>query len=214
MEIITLIVPRSITQDSAGESGAAKMQGCWRRIEMAMERQSRPNDGMRRALALVGTVLFLVLAPGCVAGVVPWWISRWQFRAPFAGYAPLRVMGVLLIAAGAFVVLDSFARFALQGLGTPAPVFPTKHLVIKGFYRYVRNPMYVAVVAVILGQALLFGDVRVFEYALLAWLVAHLFVLMYEEPTLRETFGAEHESFCANVPRWVPRLTPWHGEAT
>jgi protein-S-isoprenylcysteine O-methyltransferase Ste14 len=181
---------------------------------MAMERQSRPNDGMRRALALVGTVLFLVLAPGCVAGVVPWWISRWQFRAPFAGYAPLRVMGVLLIAAGAFVVLDSFARFALQGLGTPAPVFPTKHLVIKGFYRYVRNPMYVAVVAVILGQALLFGDVRVFEYALLAWLVAHLFVLMYEEPTLRETFGAEHESFCANVPRWVPRLTPWHGEAT
>jgi protein-S-isoprenylcysteine O-methyltransferase Ste14 len=111
-------------------------------------------------------------------------------------------------------VLDSFARFAVQGLGTPAPVFPTKRLVIKGFYRYVRNPMYVALVAVILGQALLFGDVRVFEYALCAWLVAHLFVLSYEEPTLRKTFGAEYESFRANVPRWIRRVTPWRGGAT
>ena len=181
---------------------------------MTAEPQSQPNDGVRRAFALVGTALFLVLAPGCVAGLAPWWISRWQIRTPFRGYAPLRVTGVLLIATGAFVVLDSFARFALQGLGTPAPVFPTRHLVVKGFYRYVRNPMYVAVVAVILGQALLFGDVRILEYALFAWLVAHLFVLTYEEPTLRKTFGAEYESLCANVRRWIPRATPWRGDAT
>jgi protein-S-isoprenylcysteine O-methyltransferase Ste14 len=64
------------------------------------------------------------------------------------------------------------------------------------------------------GQAALFGDVRVFEYALCAWLVAHLFVLTYEEPTLRKTFGAEYESFCANVPRWIPRVTPWLGGGT
>jgi len=166
---------------------------------------------MRRGFALVGTALFLVLAPGCVAGLVPWWISRWQFHAPFRGYPPLRVIGVVLIAAGTYVVLDSFARFALQGLGTPAPVVPTRHLVVKGFYRYVRNPMYVAVVAVILGQAVLFGDVRVLEYTLFAWLAAHLFVLAYEEPTLRKTFDAEYESFCANVPRWIPRVTPWRG---
>ena len=176
---------------------------------MSAEPQSHANDRIRRGFALLGTAFFLVLAPGCVAGLVPWWISRWRFLTPFPGYAPLRVTGAMLIAAGTFVVLDSFARFALQGLGTPAPVFPTKHLVIKGFYRYVRNPMYVAVVAVILGQALLFGDVRVFEYALFAWLVAHLFVLAYEESTLRKTFGAEYESFRANVPRWIPRLTPW-----
>jgi protein-S-isoprenylcysteine O-methyltransferase Ste14 len=175
---------------------------------MIAERQSQANDGMRRALALVGTALFLVLAPGCVAGLVPWWISRWQFHAPFRGYPPLRVIGVVLIAAGTYVVLDSFARFALQGLGTPAPVVPTRHLVVKGFYRYVRNPMYVAV---ILGQAVLFGDVRVLEYTLFAWLAAHLFVLAYEEPTLRKTFDAEYESFCANVPRWIPRVTPWRG---
>lgn len=179
---------------------------------MTAERQSEPNDRIRRAFALVGTALFLVLAPGSVAGLVPWWISRWQFRPPFPGYAPLRVIGVVLIAAGAFVVLDSFARFALQGLGTPAPVFPARHLVVKGFYRYVRNPMYVAVVAVILGQALLFGDVRVLEYALVAWFVAHLFVLTYEEPTLRKTFGAKYDTFRANVPRWIPRLTPWLDE--
>jgi len=126
----------------------------------------------------------------------------------------MRVIGAVLIAAGTLVVLDSFARFALQGLGTPAPAFPTRHLVVNGFYRYVRNPMYFAVVAVILGQAALFGDVRVFEYALCAWLVAHLFVLAYEEPTLRKTFGAEYESFRANVPRWIPRVTPWRGGAT
>jgi protein-S-isoprenylcysteine O-methyltransferase Ste14 len=215
MEIMTLIVPRSITQDSTVElRPAAKMGHSGQANKMIPERQSQANDGMRRTFALVGTALFLVLAPGCVAGLVPWWISRWQFRAPFAGYAPLRVIGAMLIAAGTFVMLDSFARFALQGLGTPAPVFPTRHLVVKGFYRYVRNPMYVAVVAVILGQALLFGNVRILEYGLFAWLVAHLFVLAYEEPTLRRTFGAEYESFRANVPRWIPRVTPWRGEAT
>ncbi len=176
---------------------------------MTTEPLSPSHDPIRRTFALLGTALFLVLAPGCVAGLVPWWISRWQIRAPFPGYAPLRAIGVVLIAAGTYVVLDSFARFALQGLGTPAPVFPARHLVIKGFYRYVRNPMYVAVGAVILGQALLFGDVRVLAWALFFWLVAHLFVLAYEEPTLRRTFGAEYDTFRANVPRWIPRATPW-----
>jgi len=117
----------------------------------------------------------------------------------------------LLILAGVPLLLDSFARFALKGLGTPAPIFPTRHLVISGLYRYVRNPMYLAVVAVILGQGLLFGDVRVLEYALIPWLAAHLFVVFYEEPTLRRTFGAEYKAFCANVPRWIPRLSAWQG---
>jgi protein-S-isoprenylcysteine O-methyltransferase Ste14 len=178
---------------------------------MTAERPTESNDGMRRVFALVGTALFLVIAPGFVAGVGPWWISRWRFRTPFPGYAPLRVIGAMLIAAGTFAVLDSFARFAVQGLGTPVPVFPTKHLVIKGFYRYVRNPMYVAVVAVILGQALLFGDIRILAWALFFWFLAQLFVLAYEEPTLRKTFGAEYEVFRANVPRWIPRVTPWRG---
>jgi protein-S-isoprenylcysteine O-methyltransferase Ste14 len=107
------------------------------------------------------------------------------------------------------VLLDSFARFALKGLGTPAPVFPTKHLVVSGLYRYVRNPMYLAVAGVIFGQGMLFGDGRVLEYGFLVWIAFHLFVLFYEEPTLRRSFGAEYERFCANVGRWVPRLSPW-----
>lgn len=126
-----------------------------------------------------------------------------------AGAFSLRILGALLIVAGLPVLLDSFARFALQGLGTPAPIAPPRHLVVTGLYRYVRNPMYVAVVSLIVGQGLLFGSVQVLEYGLTLWLGFHLFVLLYEEPTLRGTFGGEYEGFCANVRRWIPRLRPW-----
>src|SRR5271169_184632 len=146
------------------------MPRIWHADKMTSDSPSQSNDSIRLAFAVLGTAAFLVLAPGVVAGLVPWWISRWQFRTPFPGYFPLRGIGVLLIAAGTFVLLDSFARFALQGLGTPAPVFPTRHLVVSGLYRYVRNPMYVAVAGVIMGQGLLFGDVRVLEYGVLVWL--------------------------------------------
>ena len=115
-----------------------------------------------------------------------------------------------MVAAGLPVLLDSFARFALQGLGTPAPIFPTQHLVVSGLFRYVRNPMYVAVVLLILGQGLCFGSVRVLEYGVAVWVGFHLFVLTYEEPILRKSYGREYQEFCANVPRWIPRLRPWH----
>jgi protein-S-isoprenylcysteine O-methyltransferase Ste14 len=164
---------------------------------------------MRRISAIVGSALFFVLAPCTVAGLVPWWISHWQFEPPWFHLAPLRIVGVILILAGLPVLLDSFVRFAIQGLGTPAPVFPTRHLVVSGWYRYVRNPMYVAVVSIIVGQALLFSNVQVLEYGAAAWLVAHLFVLAYEEPKMRSTFPEEYQLYRANVPRWIPRLTPW-----
>jgi protein-S-isoprenylcysteine O-methyltransferase Ste14 len=163
----------------------------------------------RRFSAVLGTLAFLILAPGTVAGFVPWWISRWQFRPRFFGFAGFRVVGVWLIAAGLLVVLDSFARFAVQGVGTPAPVFPTETLVVKGFYRHVRNPMYVAVAWMILGQGLLLGDPRILLYLMIPCLAAHLFVVFYEEPTLRKSFGVQYETYCAHVPRWVPRLTGW-----
>jgi len=169
------------------------------------------SDGqIRRVFAILGTTVFLLLAPGIVAGLVPWWISGWRIHPAFLGFTPFRVIGALLIASGIPVLLESFGRFALQGIGTPAPVFPTRHLVVKGFYRYVRNPMYLAVVSIILGQGLLLGDIRILAYATLGWLVMHLFVRIYEEPTLRKSFGAEYEIFCAHVPRWIPRFTPWH----
>ena len=163
---------------------------------------------MRRTLAVLGSAGFLVLAPGIVAGLAPWWISNRGADSAAVGW-PLQVLGVILITAGTLVLLDSFVRFALLGLGTPAPVLPTKHLVITGLYRYVRNPMYVAVVAVILGQSLLLGNARVLGYGCVVWLAFHLFVMAYEEPTLRGTYAGEYEEFCSNVPRWLPRLTPW-----
>lgn len=172
-----------------------------------------PSTGTRRALAILGTAVFLFLAPGFFVVLLPYWISRWQIQPPLFGFAPFRVIGVLLMVVALPVLLESFARFALQGVGTPAPIFPTQHLIVKGFYRFVRNPMYVAVLSMVLGQGLLFGNVRVLEYGLVAGLVVHVFVLTYEEPTLRKTFGGEYETYCANVRRWIPRLTPWSGNA-
>jgi len=164
---------------------------------------------MRRTAAVIGTAIFFVFVPCVVAGVVPWWISHWEFRLSFLGVELTRFVGSALILAGVSGLVDSFGRFALQGLGTPAPIAPTQHLVVTGLYRYVRNPIYIAVVAVIFGQALLFGDWRLLWYGALLWLFFHVWVVMSEEPTLKQTFGTEYASFRTNVPRWIPRLTPW-----
>jgi protein-S-isoprenylcysteine O-methyltransferase Ste14 len=131
---------------------------------------------------------------------------------PLLGFAPFRLLGALCLLLGLPALLDSFARFALQGLGTPAPIAPPRHLVVTGLYRYVRNPMYVGVVALIIGQGLVFGSTAVLEYGAVVWLGFHLFVIAYEEPTLRHTFGDEYRQFQANVRRWIPRLTPWQPE--
>jgi protein-S-isoprenylcysteine O-methyltransferase Ste14 len=133
----------------------------------------------RRILAILGSALFLIFAPGIVAGLVPWWISKWNVQEPFSGFAPIRALGAVLVVVSVVVLLESFGRFALQGVGTPAPVFPTRHLVVKGLYRYVRNPMYLAVVSVILGQAMIFANVGLLVYGALIWVTFHLFVLAY-----------------------------------
>jgi protein-S-isoprenylcysteine O-methyltransferase Ste14 len=164
--------------------------------------------GLRKFWALLGSAVFLVIAPGIVCGLVPWWISRWGTDSTSLGWS-VRGLGIILITAGTLVLLDSFGRFALQGLGTPAPVFPTQHLVVTGLYRFVRNPMYLAVLTVILGQSMLLGNALVLGYGVLVWLGFQLFVLLYEEPTLRLAHGNEYERFCSNVPRWIPRRSPW-----
>jgi protein-S-isoprenylcysteine O-methyltransferase Ste14 len=164
---------------------------------------------MSKAIAVLGSALFFVIAPLGLAGYVPWSVTQWELRPAFFGVDLTRILGGILIIAGVPGLVDSFARFALEGLGTPAPIAPAQKLVVTGLYRYVRNPIYIALVAVIFGQALLFGDLRLLWYGALLWLFFHVWVLIYEEPTLKETFGTEFESFRTNVPRWIPRLTPW-----
>jgi protein-S-isoprenylcysteine O-methyltransferase Ste14 len=163
---------------------------------------------MKRPGAILGSAIFLVIAPGTIAGYLPWTICQWHFSPPLLGFFPFRVAGVLMIAAGLPVLLDSFARFAIEGLGTPAPVVPPKRLLVSGLYRYVRNPMYVALSLMIFGQGLLFGSVSLLEYGVVVWLGFFAFVVLYEEPTLRGKFGKEYEEYCARVPRWIPRLKP------
>jgi protein-S-isoprenylcysteine O-methyltransferase Ste14 len=164
---------------------------------------------MRKTSAILGSALFFLIAPVTVGFVVPWWIASWQIGIATLESNLFRVEGVVLVLLGLVPLIESFGRFALVGLGTPAPVMPTKHLVVTGFYRYVRNPMYVGVLTIILGNALILGNVAVFAYAALIALGFVLFVMGYEEPTLHRQFGVEYQEFCRNVPRWIPRLTPW-----
>jgi protein-S-isoprenylcysteine O-methyltransferase Ste14 len=153
----------------------------------------------------LGSALFFLAAPGVVAGLVPWLLTGWDARdMPTV----LRILGALLIAAGLPVLVHSFARFVIEGRGTPAPVAPTENLVVGGLYRWVRNPMYVAVGALIAGQALLLG-----QPALAVWLAAFCaavaaFVHGYEEPVLLERYGEQYEAYRRAVPAWRPRLRP------
>ncbi|WP_143684551.1 isoprenylcysteine carboxylmethyltransferase family protein [Variovorax sp. KK3] len=170
------------------------------------------GTAMRRSIAVLGSAAFFVVAPCTLAALVPWSITGWQIQPPFLGLEPIRGLGAMMILAGVPGLVDAFARFALQGLGTPAPIAPPLNLVVTGLYRYVRNPIYVAVIAIILGQALLLCDSRLIGYGALLWLLFHVFVLAYEEPMLEQTFGKEYEAFRAAVPRWIPRMSPWRPE--
>ena len=161
-----------------------------------------------RARAAVGSLVFLVVAPGVVAGLVPWWLTGWQARDGSPYWLPVRVTGVILLLAGVVVLLHAFTRFVVEGLGTPAPVAPTERLVVGGLYRYVRNPMYVAVTATIVGQALLLGRPILLLYAAAFALAVIAFVHWYEEPTLRRRFGEEYEEYRRAVPAWWPRRVP------
>ena len=164
-----------------------------------------------RPKAVIGSIVFLFVAPGIVAGVIPWGLSGWQVGPPLLGAEQVRWLGGLLLLLGGVLLLETFSRFALQGLGTPAPIAPTKTLVVTGSYRFVRNPMYVAVVSLIFGQGLLFGNVAVLVYGPIVWGTVHAFVLAYEEPTLSGDYGEQYARYRANVRRWLPRLTPWRG---
>jgi protein-S-isoprenylcysteine O-methyltransferase Ste14 len=164
---------------------------------------------MGKAAAAAGSAAFFALAPGVVAGLVPWLLTGWEVREPLPYWAPLRVAGLALVGAGALALLHAFVRFVVEGVGTPAPVAPTERLVVGGAYRYVRNPMYLAVAALIFGQALLLGQAGLLLYAAAFCVTVAVFVRSYEEPTLARRFGAQYETYRRAVPAWRPRRTPW-----
>jgi protein-S-isoprenylcysteine O-methyltransferase Ste14 len=156
-----------------------------------------------RASAAAGSLVFLLIAPGVAAGLVPWLLTGWDSTDPPLA---LKLAGALLTAAGAAVLLHAFGRFVIEGLGTPAPIAPPEHLVVRGAYRYVRNPMYIAVAATIVGQAALLGRPVLLLYTLAFGAAVASFVRLYEEPTLQSRFGAEYDAYRRAVPAWWPRL--------
>lgn len=161
-----------------------------------------------RVRAWIGTILFLFVAPGVVAGLIPFAITQWRMSSHAPWNVPIAIVAGLAILSGIIVLLDAFVRFA-RADGTPAPPAPTAHLVVVGPYRFVRNPMYVGVLAIILGQALLFGSWGVLIYACITFAAVLLFVKTYEEPTLTAAYGEEYLEYKRNVRGWLPRVTPW-----
>ena len=153
---------------------------------------------------IVNTLLFTILVPATVAGWIPLWLRE---NSSVTDTPALRRLGILLIAVGVVIYLHTaFWGFALQGRGTPAPIAPTKKLVVDGLHRYVRNPMYVGVGLIVLGQSVLFRSRHIAEYLIFFAVVVRLFVLFYEEPTLQKQFGDEYDQYRRRVPRWIPRF--------
>jgi protein-S-isoprenylcysteine O-methyltransferase Ste14 len=158
---------------------------------------------MKRSIGpLLKTFVFTVFVPGTVAGYVPWRLRR--NAVPVTGAEAWAAIAVIVIGI-AIYLYTAFWGFALIGGGTPAPIAPTKILVVKGLHRFVRNPMYIGVALVVAGQAWLFHSPRVASYLACFWLIAHLFVLFYEEPTLRKQFGEQYDRYRETVPRWIPK---------
>jgi protein-S-isoprenylcysteine O-methyltransferase Ste14 len=149
------------------------------------------------------SILFFILAPGTVAGFVPLALLRTgsQVQTGFLSYLayPLWVIGIAML-------IWCFWDFLAKGKGTPAPIEPPKELVVSGLYNHVRNPMYVGIAAILIGHFLWFGFWSLFIYVVIVVLAFHSFVTLYEEPNLRQRFGAAYEAYLNRVPRWIPRL--------
>lgn len=159
---------------------------------------------MTRALGpILQTILFTIFVPGTVLGLIPRWLVG-GFPRPESG--PVTWLGILIIVLGSAIYFRCAWEFAVRGLGTPAPIAPTKFLVTTALHRYVRNPMYIGVLGVLLGEAATFRAVVLLEYAAFCFAAVYLFVIFYEEPTLRRQFGESYDEYRRSVPRWIPRF--------
>jgi protein-S-isoprenylcysteine O-methyltransferase Ste14 len=159
---------------------------------------------------VVVSVLFTLFGgPGILLVYFPWLLTH--FRMPEDQPFALRALFTLVIACGLVPLLESIWRFIFVGRGTLVPLVPTERLVVSGLYRFVRNPMYVGVMTILAGEALLLRSLAVAQELAAVWLGMELFVRLYEEPRLMKTFPAEYDVYRRNVGRWLPRLTPWNG---
>jgi protein-S-isoprenylcysteine O-methyltransferase Ste14 len=157
-------------------------------------------------------VAAILILPGTVTVAIPVlivWSTGAQLASPY-----VVAVGLIVIAAGAFLIVDTVRLFVRIGRGTLAPWDPTTHLVVEGPYRRVRNPMISGVVLVLFGEALAFWSTRLLLWAMLVFLVNAIYLPLVEEPGLVRRFGAEYDRYRVHVPRWLPRLRPWHGEET
>jgi len=152
----------------------------------------------------IGTIIFTILVPGTVTIVVPHLILTSEHRLLAIKLGAVRFFGWIPLVAGVLIYLWTARDFTVSGKGTPAPIAAPRTLVVRGLYRYLRNPMYVGVLSVVIGEALLFESVALFIYALLLFPAFHMFVVFYEERVLRRQFGASYQHYCESVSRWVP----------
>jgi protein-S-isoprenylcysteine O-methyltransferase Ste14 len=162
---------------------------------------------MRRSTAVIGSVTWFVAVGGTFGGLLPYLLNDWHFHRPLPYWAVARAVGVLLTGVGLVPIVWSFMEFTRVD-GTPIPMAPPPRLVVRGFYRYVRNPIYVGFLAILLGQVLLFGSPGLLEYTAVAWCIAAAAVRWYEEPILARKFGPEYLTYRRAVPAWLPRLHP------
>ena len=151
------------------------------------------------------TLIFSILVPGTVAFVIPWLLLQQSWGLVFL-FPSTWLPGFLLLLLGVGLYLWCAGAFTFIGKGTPAPIDAPKFLVKEGPYQWVRNPMYLAVLAMVIGQTLLFRSFLLVGYALLVGAAVHAFVVFVEEPSLRDQFGESYENYLRTVPRWLPRF--------
>ena len=163
---------------------------------------------MRKPVAAAVSVAWGVALGGTFGCLLPYLLGYWHFHEPLPHWAVAQVVGGLLIVAGLVPIVQAFIEF-IKADGTPVPPASPPRLVVSGFYRYVRNPIYAGFLAILLGEVLVFGSPGLLEYTAVAWCIGAAAVRFYEEPTLARKFGGEYQHYQRAVRAWIPRLHPW-----
>jgi protein-S-isoprenylcysteine O-methyltransferase Ste14 len=161
---------------------------------------------MSRIALTLKTVLFTVVMPGTVVGWLPWMVIT-SGGTPLAWYTvgERHLLGFIPLLLGLALYIAGATGFVIEGRGTPAPLDPPRALVVRGPYRWVRNPMYIAILTILLGEVMLSASARLLAYGAVVFAAFHLFITLYEEPKLASLFGDEFAEYRARVPRWIPR---------